>query len=370
MNMRQVPFFNYPAVFSQREQEYLQAAEGVLRRGAYIMQKDLFDFEAALAHYVGSRQAIGLADGTMAIALGLLTAGLRRGDEVILPSHTFVATAAAVHHAGGIPVLCDCGNDHLIEPDSVKRLLTKKTRAIVPVQLNGRTANMDPILQIANEHGLFIVEDSCQALGAKFKGRQAGTFGKTGAFSFYPSKTLGCFGDGGALVTDDDSIAEKVRLLRDHGRSSTGDITCFGFNARLDNLQAAILNVKLKHYQQEIERRREIARLYHERLFGMDDLVLPPGPDDDPAHFDIYQNYEVEAGRREALREFLDRSGVKTIIQWGGKPVHQFPALGFHVDLPQTDRLFKRCFLLPMNTSLTDDEVDYVCTQIRKFYSV
>ena len=364
-----IPFFNYPAVFSQREQEYLQAAEGVLRRGAYIMQKDLFDFEDALAHYVGSRQAIGLADGTMAITLGLLAAGLRGGDEVILPSHTFIATGAAVHHAGGIPVLCDCGNDHLIEPDSVKRLLTKKTRAIVPVQLNGRAANMDPILQIANEHDLFIVEDSCQALGSKFKGRQAGTFGKAGAFSFYPSKTLGCFGDGGALVTDDDSIAEKVRLLRDHGRSSTGDVTCFGFNARLDNLQAAILNVKLKHYQQDISKRRELAGRYQERLADVKELRLPPPPVDGGEHFDIFQNYEIEAERRDELREFLKQNGVATILQWGGKTIHQFSDLNLKADCPYTEEMTKRFMLLPLNTSLSLDGIGYIAEQIQRFYA-
>lgn len=341
----------------------------VLRRGAYIMQKDLTEFEENLARYLGVKHAIGVADGTIALIMGLRAAGIGPGDEVIVPSHTFVASAASIHHVGAKPVLADCARDHLIDPASVGKLINSKTRAIMPVQLNGRTANMDAICALADQHGLKIVEDSAQALGSKFKGRYAGTFGVAGTCSFYPSKTLGCFGDGGAVFTDDDEVADYLRLLRDHGRANTGDVVEWGYNSRLDNLQAAILNFKLKTYDQAVARRRQIAGMYDERLRDLEDLLLPPAPNSDPDHFDIFQNYEVESGRRDGLRKFLYDNGVKTIIQWGGKTIHQFKELGLNDDLPATEAMTKRFFLLPMNTTLSDEDVEYICETIRRFYN-
>ena len=196
-----------------------------------------------------------------------------------------------------------------------------------------------------------------------------GTFGAAAEFSFYPAKVLGCFGDGGGVTTNDAEVARRIMLLRDHGRDERGEVVTWGLNSRLDNLHAAILNVKLKYFAGEIDRRRQLARLYREGLEELDDLVLPPGPDGDPDHFDVYQNYEIESGRRDALRAHLERDGVRTIIQWAGKPIHQFEGLALGTArLPRTDRLFTRCFLLPMNTSLTDDEVQYVCASIRRFH--
>lgn len=363
-----VPFFDYPALFAEMRDEIMAVTEDVFARGAYIMQRDLAEFEQGLARYLGVKHVLGVADGTMGLLLPLLTQHLQPGDEIIVPSHTFVASAAAIHHAGGTPVLVDCGRDHLIDAASVARAVTARTRGIMPVQLNGRTADMDAICEIANRHGLFIVEDSCQALGSKFRGRFAGTFGIAGSISFYPSKTLGCFGDGGAIVTDDDAVAEQLRILRDHGRGSDGKVWVWGYNSRLDNLQAAILGLKLKRYDQYIARRRAIAALYESRLKHVGELLLPPAPDADPDHYDIYQNYEIEADRRDDLRAALDKAGVKTIIQWGGHAIHQFDRLGFTVVPPYTDRMVSRFMLLPMNTALSDDDVHYVCDCIEGFY--
>ncbi len=365
---RKIPFFDYPALFAEVESEIMTAVQDVFARGAYIMQKDLFDFEKELAAYLGAKYVIGVADGTMGLLLPLLTMDLKPGDEVIVSSHTFVASAAAIHHAGGTPVLADCGADHLIDPASVRRVLTNRTRGIMPVQLNGRTADMDAIGAIARENGLFIVEDSCQALGSKFKGRFAGTFGVAGSISFYPSKTLGCFGDGGCIITNDDAMAEKLGILRDHGRGHDGNVQRWGYNSRLDNVQAAILRIKLRYYDQYIARRRAIATLYQSRLGGMPQLLLPPAPDSQPDHFDIFQNYEIEADRRDALRACLEESGVKTIIQWGGKVLHQFPKLGLGPTLAYAERMSERFMLLPMNTAVSDDDVHHICDVIRDFY--
>lgn len=365
---RKIPFFNYSHIFHENDKDYCKILTETCRRGAYIMQQELTDFEQALQDYLGVKHAIGTADGTMAMITSLMATGIGPGDEVIVPSHTFVASAAAIHHAGATPVLADCGRDHLIDPDSVRLLLTSKTKGIMPVQLNGRTADMDTIKAIATKHKLIIIEDSCQALGAKFKGHFAGTLGVAGAFSFYPSKTLGCFGDGGAVVTNDDTIADHIRLLRDHGRGPDGKVWGFGFNARLDNVHAAILHLKLKHYSEAVKKRRSLARQYHENLRDLDELLLPPGPDDDQNHFDIYQNYEIEADSRDALRRFLTEQGIGTILQWGGHTIHQFEKLSLRFDADYTERMTKRFMLLPMNTSLSIDDVDYICESIRVFY--
>jgi dTDP-4-amino-4,6-dideoxygalactose transaminase len=368
--IRSIPFFNYPALFAEKEQELSRVMLDVCRRGAYILQKDLVDFERNLARYMGVKHAFGVANGTDAIWLGLMAVGIGPGDEVILPSHTYIATASSVHFVGATPVLADIGPDHMLYPASVEAQVTPRTRAILPVQVNGRTCDMDALQTIADKHGLMIVEDSAQGLGSRFKGRMAGTFGKFGTNSFYPAKLLGCFGDGGSVQTNDDVVAERLALLRDHGRHpKTGKVIAWGFNSRLDNLQAAILDFKLKTFDKDVARRRAIASRYQAGLGDLAELTLPPAPDADPRHFDSYQNYELEADRRDDLRMHLEKNGVRTIIQWAGTPVHQFEALGFKsVSLPATDRFFTRCFMLPMNTTLSDDDVDYICEQIRSFY--
>jgi dTDP-4-amino-4,6-dideoxygalactose transaminase len=365
---RSVPFFNYACVFTSRESEFLAVIRDVGRRGAFILQSDLARFEANLAAFIGARHAIGVGNATDGLIIALRAAGLETGGEVILSSHTMIATAAAVHFAGGVPVPVECGPDHLIDPAAVEAAVTPRTRAIVPTQLNGRTCDMDALQAIAGRRNLLIVEDAAQGLGSKFKGRCAGTFGIAAAVSFYPAKVLGCFGDGGAVVTDDDAVYECVFQLRDHGRNGQGEIVSWGLNSRLDNLQAAILDFQLNKYDQTMARRRYLATLYTERLRDVVEVVLPPAPDSDPDHFDVYQNYEIEAENRDDLKEYLKDHGIGTLVQWGGQAVHQIKALGFTQHLPYTDWLFTRLLMLPMNMSLSDDDVRYVCDNIRSFY--
>ena len=348
--------------------EYDKAMRDVLDRGAFILQRENDDFDRAFAAYIGIEHAIGVANGTDAMMLALRAAGVSAGDEVILPSHTYIATAASVHYVNAIPVLVECGDDHLIDADAVEAAITERTTCIMPVQLNGRTADMDRIMAVADKHGLLVVEDAAQGVGSRFKGQSAGTFGSAGTYSFYPAKTLGSFGDGGAVVTRSAEVAENLALLRDHGRNAEGRVVAWGINSRLDNLHAAALLVRLGHLDQEIERRRQIASMYQVGLGDVAGIVLPPAPDADPDHFDVYQNYEIESDRRDALRAHLTEHGVGSLIQWNGTPVHQFEQLGFDVDLPRTDELFRRCMLLPMNSMLTDSEVDIVVSEIRSFY--
>jgi dTDP-4-amino-4,6-dideoxygalactose transaminase len=347
----------------------MKVLRDVMSRGAYILQKDLVEFEASLRRYLNVKHAYGVADGTNALQIGLLAMDIGPGDEVIVPAHTYIASAAAIHFVGATPVLVECGKDHLIDAESAERAITNRTKAIMPVQLNGRTADMDRVDAVARKHGLRIIEDAAQALGSQFRGRFAGTFGSAGTFSFYPAKVLGCFGDGGAIVTNDDQIGRRLALLRDHGRNADGEVVAWGTNSRLDNIQAAVLDFKLKTFDRDLERRRAIARLYDEGLRDVPELVLPPAPGSDPAHHDVFQNYEIEADARDALKAHLQDSGVRTIVQFGGKAVHQFGGLGFEgVKLPITERLYTRALLLPMNTTLSDEDVSYIVDQIRGFY--
>lgn len=347
----------------------MQSTLDVGRRGAFILQKDLADFEIELAKYTGSKYALGVANATDGLQMGFVAGGIQHGDEIIFCSHTMVATASAIHFAGAIPVPVEAGSDHLIDADKIEQAITGKTKAICPTQLNGRTADMDKIQSIAAKHGLEVYEDAAQALGSKWKGKCAGTFGVASCISFYPAKILGCLGDGGAVLTNDDEVYRKLKLLRDHGRDEDGEVVMWGMNSRLDNLHAAYLAVQFKDYQTVIDRRRAMAAHYQSCLGGLEQLMLPPAPDSDPNHYDVYQNYEIEAEQRDALRDHLKEHGIGTLIQWGGKAVHQFRKLGFTQSLPFTENLFERMLMLPFNMSLSDDEIDYVCETVRKFYN-
>ena len=367
-NQRKIPFFDYPRVFLDDEENLVRIFTEVGRRGAFIMQQDLQLFEQNLAQFTGAKYAVGVANATDGLEFAWMALGLRPGDEVICCSHTMLATAASIRTAGGVPVPVELGYDNLIDPDAVEDAINPRTVGIMPTQLNGRTCDMDRIMHIAEKHGFFVVEDAAQALGSRFKDRHAGTFGDAAAISFFPAKVLGCLGDGGGVITNSASIIDKIFQLHDHGRDSTGEIMSWGRNSRLDNLQAAILNYRIGSYDKVIERRRNIAGLYQLHLSDLNELILPPSPDSDSEHFDVYQNYELQADRRDELKAYLNVNGVGTLIQWGGKAVHQWERLGFTCKLPRVESFFKKCIMLPMNTFISDDDVKYICTSIRKFY--
>lgn len=314
------------------------------------------------------KYAIGVANGTDAIVIALRAAGVMPGDEVIFCTHTYVATAAAIHFAGAIPIAIDCARDHMMDVTQVEAKITSKTKAILPTQLNGRSCDMDALVKIAKKHNLVIVEDAAQALGATYKGAHVGSFGKAGTISFYPAKTLGCFGDGGAILTNDDEMYEQMMLLRDHGRNADGLVVTWGYNSRLDNLQAAILNFRLGQYVDIVKRRREIADLYHQNLSSVSELLLPVSTQDEKDRWDIFQNYEIEGDRRNELQAYLKENGIGTIVQWAGTLVHQFKDLKIEGNLPYSENMISRSLLLPIYPTLTNEEVEYVCDKIRAFY--
>ena len=368
--MKNVPFFDYPLLYLSQKDRMDAAISSVITKGAYILQDDLVQFENKLAEYTNSKYAIGVANGTDAIWLALLAAGIGSGDEVIVPSHTYIASPAAIKFVGAEPILAECGSDHLLDPNDIQKRITNRTKAIMPVQLNGRTCNMDSIIDIADNNNLLIIEDSAQGLGSLYKDKMAGTFGLAGTYSFYPAKVLGCFGDGGAVVTNDEKIYSKVSEMRDHGRDNSGEHVSWGFNSRLDNLQAAILLEKFKTFEDDIKLRREIASLYHEKLNDIQELTMPPAPGSESDRFDTFQNFEIRCEKRDELKVFLADHGIGTLIQWGGKAIHQIRGLEFDCnDLHFTEKLFKKCMLIPMNSLMSLDDAKYVAEIIRKFYT-
>ena len=369
MSSKKVPFFDYPRLWLDDRDQMLEIIDQVSSTGGFIMQKALSDFEKELASYCGSTYSVGVANATDGMEIFLEAIGIEPGDEIIISSHTMLATASAIKVAGGVPVPVDIGDDNLIAPSAIENAITPRTVGIMPTQLNGRTCDMDPILEIANKHGLFVVEDAAQALGSKYKGKNAGTFGLASDISFFPAKVLGCYGDAGAVLVSDKNLYEKIYQIHDHGRDvNNGEVKRWGRNSRLDNVQAAILSHKLKSYQEVINRRRFIASIYQERLGDLEELRLPAAPNSQPDHFDVFQNYELAAERRDELKTFLADANIGTLVQWGGTAIHQFSQLGFNQECPRTEKFFNECIMLPMNVFISDDDVHYVADKVIEFY--
>lgn len=362
-----VPFVNAREHFRRYRQEFEGALLGTLENGDLIMRQQLRDFEQHLAEFVGVRYAVGVNSGYHALHLSMLAAGLGPGDEVITPAHTFVATISAIVHCGATPVLVDVADDYNIDLADVRRKITPRTKALVPVHLNGRICEMDAVMEIARANGLTVIEDAAQALGATFGGGRAGSFGLTGCFSFYPFKILGCFGDGGAVTTNDPEVARMVTRLRYNGEDrETGEYHYHGYTALLDNVQAAVLDVKLRRLPEWIRHRRHIARQYRQGLQGIGDLRLPH--DDDTRFADVCQNYVIRTARREALRTHLNDEGVETLVHWP-KPVWEHAALGLaRPNLPNTEAICREVISLPMSAETSEEDVATTVEVVREFF--
>jgi dTDP-4-amino-4,6-dideoxygalactose transaminase len=362
-----VSFVGYKKQYQNLKAEIDAAMQDVLLRGDLIMRKDNDEFEKRLAEFVGTKYAIGLNSGTDALFLALLALGIKKGDEVITVSHTFVASIAVIAQIGATPVLVEVADDFEMDVNKIEEAITEKTKAIIPVHYNGRMADMDKIMEIAKKHNLYVIEDAAQGLGSSLNGKRAGSIGNVGCFSFYPAKILGCFGDGGGLTTNDEKIIEKIKLLRDHGQKTKTEMVCFGWNSRLDNLQAAVLNIKLNYLESWLMRRREIAKMYNEGLKNIEQIKLPPAPDNG-TRFDVFQNYVLRAEKRDELYNFLKENGVETLVK---DPVanHMQSGLGLsHLDLPFSVQLAKEVISLPMYPELANEEVDYVIEKVKEFY--
>jgi dTDP-4-amino-4,6-dideoxygalactose transaminase len=359
-----LPLVDLRAQYRTIEDEVMAAIRGVLESGQFVLGPQLEAFERELAAHSQAAEAVGTNSGTSALHLALLAAGIGPGDEVITVPFTFVATVAAIEYTGARPVLVDVRADSLtMDPDLIEAAITPRTRAIVPVHIYGQAADMDPILEIARAHRLRVVEDACQAHGAEYRGRRVGALGDLGCFSFYPGKNLGAYGEGGAVVTDDEELAGTIRALRHWGQTRRYYHELKGFNYRLEELQAAILRVKLGHLDTWTEARRAHARRYDQRLAG----VLPT-PVEMPYARHVYHVYAVRTQARERLERALGAEGVHTGVHYP-VPVHLQPA---YADLghgpgafPVSERASDEVLSLPMYPELTDEAIDRVVELVR-----
>jgi len=363
----QVRFVNPARNYQMIKEEIDAAFFEVMSKGDLIDRAQLKSFEQNLAAFVGAKYAVGLNSGYDALHLSLRAAGIGPGDEVIVPAHTFVASASAIVNVGAKPVLVDVGKDFNIDCNKIEASITPRTRGIMPVHLNGYMADMVRVMEIAEKHNLVVVEDACQSLGSSMLGKKAGSWGLTGCWSFYPFKILGGYGDGGAITTNDPKVALFATRMRYNGEErQTGEYHGHGFTCLLDNLQAAFLDVKLRHLSGWIVRRQEIAARYRSGLLDIPDLHLPHY--DDPRRDHIYQNYVLRAQQGNDFSEHLKTNGVEVLTQFR-KPYYRHEALNLEDrGFPETEALSREVCSLPMNVEITDEEVDYVIAVVRRFY--
>ncbi|HLO15289.1 MAG TPA: DegT/DnrJ/EryC1/StrS family aminotransferase [Anaerolineales bacterium] len=362
-----IPFLDLKAPYVELKDELDAAYRRVMASGWYILGKEVEAFEAEFAAYCESKYCIGVANGLDALHLIVRAYGIGPGDEVIVPSNTYIATWLAVTHAGATPVPVEPDErTYNIDPAKIEQAITPKTKAILVVHLYGQAADMDPINAIAQKHGLKVIEDCAQAHGARYKGSRAGSLGDAAGFSFYPGKNLGALGDGGAVVTNDDSIVERIRVLRNYGSRVKYHNEVKGFNSRLDELQAAFLREKLKTLDANNQRRCEVATRYLE-LLSRSDLVLPFVPEwADP----VWHLFVVRSESRDQLQQHLHACGVGTMIHYPVPP-HLQPAyteLGFGAgSFPVSESIHRQVLSLPIGPTITGDEIVQVAQAIESF---
>jgi dTDP-4-amino-4,6-dideoxygalactose transaminase len=360
---------NIPLVKVYVDDEIKKAVLEVLDSGWYILHEKVHKFEKKFAEFCNVKNAVCVSSGTAGIFLSLLALNIKREDEVIIPSFSFISTATPIIEVGAKPVFVDIeAKTYTANPEKIKAAVTKRTKAIIPVHLYGHPANMDPIMEIAEENDIYVIEDACQAHGAEYKGKKVGGIGHVACFSFYPSKNMTVCGDGGAVVTNDGEIAETIRKLRDHGRRDKYVFELKGYNLRFNEIQAAIGIKQLEKLQEWNEARRNIARMYNQALQG---LVTTPIEETWAKH--VYHLYVIRTKKRDELREFLSRHGISTIVHYP-VPIHKQPAitsvLGAQPALKNTEKFAEEVLSIPMFPGLTNREVKYVSDKIIKFFEV
>jgi dTDP-4-amino-4,6-dideoxygalactose transaminase len=359
-----VPFLDLKAQYRAIKSEVDAAIQSVLSDCAFSSGPDVRAFEEKFAEFCGVKHCVALNTGTSALHLALLAAGVKPGDEVITAANTFIATCEAISYCGAVPVLVDVDEKtYNIDPRLIEKAITAKTKAIVPVHLYGRPAPMAQINAIASAAGIPVIEDACQAHGATYQGRPAGSWGQAGCFSFYPGKNLGAYGEGGAIITNNDDWAGEFRLMRDHGSVQKYHHDAVGYNYRMEGIQGAVLGVKLKHLTEWNHLRRAHAGRYRQQLAGAN-LVLPPLDD---ASQSVYHLFVVQVDDRSRFQEDLKEEGVSTLIHYP-IPVHRQKAYGDRTwpSFPVTERLAGRIVSLPMFAELTDSQIGHVAGAARR----
>ena len=364
-----IPFANFKEEYHSIKDEIDEAISRVLESGWFILGKELTAFEDEFKKHLGVKHAVGVGSGTEAIHLALIAVGVGPGDKVITAVNTAVPTVSAISFTGATPIFVDIDPDTFnMDPGRLKEYLetcedASRIKAVVPVHLYGHPADMDPIMAIAKEHGLKVVEDTAQAHGAKYNGKYAGTIGDAGCFSFYPTKNLGAYGDAGMVVTDDDEVVKKITMLRNYGEESKYLNKIKGFNSRLDEIQAAILRTKLKYLDAWNASRRQLAGIYREHLYNCEIAI----PDEKPYAESVFHLYVIRSKKRDELKEYLKSKGVATNIHYP-KPAHMQEAyndLGYvEGDFPVSEIFAKEILSLPIYPGLKDEQVEEICKHI------
>ena len=364
-----VPYFDLKKQYSGLRDEIMQALDRACSNASFILGEEVSGFEKEFAAYCEVEHCVALNSGTSALHLALLALGAKPHDEVITTPNTFIATAEAICYAGAKPVFVDIdpktGN---LDPALIEKAITERTKVILPVHLYGRPADMEPILEIARKRNVAVIEDACQAHGARYRGRRVGSIGHAAAFSFYPSKNLSAYGEGGALMTNDAAIAERARSLRNHGQSGPYTHERIGYNYRMEGFQGAVLRVKLKRLEQWNARRKEFATLYRSLLEGAEVEI----PADDPRDERVHHLFVVYVERRDAVRAALEARGVHTAIHYPC-PVHLQPAFAFlgyrPGSFPQAERACERVLSMPFFPELSDEQVRYAAEKLAEVSS-
>ncbi len=366
MSIQRVPFVDLPRQYLGLREQLLHAVDRVCTSGAYILGEDVKQFEQQMAAYCGTRHALGVGNGADALMLSMKALGIGPGDEVITAPNSFIASAWTIVAVGATPVFADVGDDFNIDPAKVEAAITPRTRAVMPVHLTGRPARMQELLGLCEARHLHVIEDAAQAIGARYKGQRTGSFGVTGCFSLHPLKNLHAYGDAGLITTDDADIWERLAKLRNHGLRNRDECEMWGYNSRLDSIQAAMLLVKVPHLDRWNERCRVIASRYRSALARYMEV-----PHDRPEEEPVYHRFIVQVDDRERLMQFLEDNGVETRVNYP-IPIHLQTIgrqLGFkHGDFPVAERQASRILSLPLYPELTDDEVDFVIERVERFY--
>jgi len=362
-----IPLVDLKAQYKTIKEEVDEAIQRVIDSSSFIMGEEVRLFEQEFAQYIGAKHAVGVGSGTDALHLALLAVGVGPGDEVITVSHTFIATGGAVTQCGAKPVFVDIDpRTYNIDVTRVERAITSRTKALLPVHLYGQPADMDPLLDLAERYHLPVIEDAAQAHGAEYKGQKTGTFGKAACFSFYPAKNLGAYGDAGMVVTNDDQVAQKVRLWRDHGRESKYVHLVEGFGKRLDTIQAAVLRVKLRRLPAWNAQRRQNALLYTQ-LLGGTGVVCPYEPEYARS---VYHQYVIRVREREKMQVRLKEDGISTGVHYP-LPLHLQPAyarLGYQPGaLPATEKAAEEVLSLPMYPELTPEQIEFIASRVKAY---
>jgi dTDP-4-amino-4,6-dideoxygalactose transaminase len=363
-----VPFVDMVASCRSIGPEALEAMRRVVERGTFVLGPEVTALEAEFAAYCETAHGVGVDSGTSALELALRAFDIGPGDEVVTAANTFIATVFAIRYTGARPVLADVdARRDTLDPAALERAITPRTRAVIPVHLYGQPADMDPILAVARRHRLVVIEDACQAHGARYRGRRAGGLGDAAAFSFYPSKNLVAFGDGGMVVTGDAAVAERLRGLRDYGQLRKYHHRYLGYNRRLDELQAAVLRVKLRHLDAWNAERRRVVSAYHAALAAVPGLVLPR---ERAGARSAWHLYTVRTPERDALQAHLKERGIATAVHYP-RPIHLQPALaaagGRAGDLPVSERLSREVLSLPLYPELDQDAVTRIAHEVAAF---